>query len=258
MKTGIFITGTDTAVGKTVIAAGLAAALKAAGVDVGVMKPIASGGVLSSPGREGVKERIISEDALFLKHAAQVDDELDLINPICFCAPLAPSVAAEIEGVLIELERIDDAFNQLNQNHDFMIVEGVGGIAAPICGDLLVADMALRFRLPLLIVARPNLGTINHTVLTASFARSFNLHPCGVVLNGLRHESKGLAEETNPKEIARLTHLPIIGIVPFDERVQENKPEPALLKQLIGEHLDLPQLVKFGDVPSPATAVNSE
>lgn len=246
MKTGIFITGTDTEVGKTVIAAGLAAALKADGVDVGVMKPIASGGVPSTHGREGVKGRIISEDALCLKHAAQVDDELDLINPICFSAPLAPSVAAEFEGVSIELEQIDDAFNQLSQNHDFMIVEGVGGIAAPICGELLVADMALRFRLPLLIVARPNLGTINHTVLTAAFARSFNLHPCGVVLNSLRRESTGLAEETNPKEIVRLTHLPIIGIVPFDERVQEKKPEPALLKQLIGGHLDLARLAKSG------------
>ena len=244
MKTGIFITGTDTEVGKTVIAGGLAAALKASDVDVGVMKPIASGGVPSTSSRCGVKERIISEDALFLKHASQVDDELDLINPICFSAPLAPSVAAKIEGVSIELERIDDAFNQLSQNHDFMIVEGVGGIAAPICGDLLVANMAMRFRLPLLIVARPNLGTINHTVLTTAFARSFNLHPCGVVLNGLRRESAGLAEDTNPKEITRLTNLPIIGIVPFDDRLQEKKPKPALLKHLIGEHLDLMQLAK--------------
>lgn len=246
MKTGIFITGTDTEVGKTVIAAGLAAALKASGVDVGVMKPIASGGVPSTSYRCGVKERIISEDALFLKHAAQVDDELDLINPICLSAPLAPSVAAEFDGVSIELERIDNAFNQLSQNHDFMIVEGVGGIAAPICGDLLVANMAQRFLLPLLIVARPNLGTINHTVLTAAFARSFDLRPCGVVLNGLRRESAGLAEETNPNEIIRLTNLPITGIVPFDERIQENNLEPALLKQLIGQHLDLAQLAKSG------------
>ena len=245
-KAGIFLTGTDTEVGKTVIAAGLAAALKASGVDVGVMKPIASGGVPSSSSRCGVKERIISEDALFLKHAAQVDDDLDLINPICLSAPIAPSVAAKIEGVSVELERIDIAFNKLSQNHDFMIVEGVGGIAAPICGDLLVANMAQRFRLPLLIVARPSLGTINHTVLTAAFARCFHLHPCGVVLNGLRRESAGLAEDTNPIEITRLTNLPIIGIVPFDDRLQEKKPVPALLRCLVGEHLDLAQLAKSG------------
>ena len=108
------------------IAGGLAAALKASGVDVGVMKPIASGGIIASPSCCGVKGGVISEDALFLKHAAQVNDELDLINPICLSTPIAPSVAAELEGVSIELERIDDAFFKLTQNHDFMIVEGVG------------------------------------------------------------------------------------------------------------------------------------
>lgn len=257
MKSGLFITGTDTEVGKTVIAAGLAATLKAAGVDVGVMKPIASGGVYSSPSRTGVDRRIISEDALCLKRAAQVDDSLDLINPMYFNAPIAPSVAAEIEGRSIELEQIDDAFNQLSQIHEFMIVEGVGGIAAPICGDILAADMAQRFGFPLLIVARTTLGTINHTVLTAAFARSFNLHPCGVVLNGLQRESAGLAEETNPKEITRLTRLPIIGIVPFDDQIRENNPEPALFKRLIGDHLDVAQLAKSVDIPQSAITVRS-
>lgn len=258
MKSGLFITGTDTEVGKTVIAAGLAATLKAAGVDVGVMKPIASGGVFSSPSGSGVEKRIISEDALCLKHAAQVDDSLDLINPMCFSASLAPSVAAEIEGKSVELEQIDGAFNQLSQIHEFMIVEGVGGIAAPIYGDMLTADMAQRFRLPLLIVARPTLGTINHTVMTAAFARSFNLHPCGVVLNGLQSESAGLVEETNPQEITRLTGLPIIGIIPYDVRFQEKKPEPVLFKRLIGSHLNLALLAKSGIIPSPANFVRSK
>ena len=182
------------------IAGGLAAALKASDVDVGVMKPIASGGVAR-------EEHIVSEDAIFLKGAAQVDDDLDLINPICLQHPLAPSVAAEIEGVSIDLRQIDVAFDQLCRKHEFIIVEGIGGIAVPICADLLVADLAGRFQLPLLIVARPDLGTINHTLLTVAFARSFNLRPCGIVLNGLRHETRGLAEETNPEEITRLTRL---------------------------------------------------
>ena len=191
-------------------------------------------------------------------HAAQVDDSLDLINPMCFNAPIAPSVAAKIEGRSIELKQIDDAFNQLREIHEFMIVEGVGGIAAPIGGDILAADMARRFGLPLLIVARTTLGTINHTVLTEAFARSFNLHPCGVVLNGLRRESAGLAEETNPKEITRLTRLPIIGIVPYDIRIRENNPEPALFKRLIGDHLDVAQLAKSVDIPQSAITVRSD
>ena len=233
---GIFITGTDTEIGKTVVAGGLAAALKAAGVDVGVMKPIASGGVEH-------KGRIVSEDALFLKHAAQVDDALDLINPICLRQPLAPSVAAEIEGVSIDLRKIDEAFAQLRQRHEFVVVEGVGGIAVPISQEMLVADMAQRFQLPLLIVARPNLGTINHTVLTVEFARSYNLEICGIVLNASQEEPKGLAEETNPQELERLTHLPILGTVPFDERLQDDITDPDFLSQFIGEHIDWKGLV---------------
>ena len=234
--TGIFITGTDTEIGKTVVAGGLAAALKAAGINVGVMKPIASGGIEH-------KGHIVSEDAIFLKHAAQVDDALDLINPICLRHPLAPSVAAEIEGVSMNPQQIDEAFAQLCQSHEFMVVEGVGGIAVPICEDFLVVNMAQRFQLPLLIVARPNLGTINHTVLTVEFARSFNLEICGIVLNASQEESKGLAEETNPRELERLTHQPILGTVPFNERLQGNTPHPDFLSQFISDHIDWKGLV---------------
>jgi dethiobiotin synthetase len=231
---GIFITGTDTEIGKTVIAGGLAAALSSTGVDVGVMKPIASGGVEQNG-------EIVSEDAMFLKHAAQVDDPLALINPVCLRHPLSPSVAAEIEGVSIDFQQIDAAFEQLCQIHEFIIVEGVGGLAVPIQGDMLIVHLAQRFGLPLLIVARPNLGTINHTLLTVAFARSFNLEIRGIVLNGLRHESSGLAEATNPKEIARVTHLPILGVVPFDPRLQQKRPDPSFLARFINTHVDWKQ-----------------
>jgi dethiobiotin synthetase len=240
---GIFITGTDTEIGKTVVAGGLAAVLKAAGVDVGVMKPIASGGVEH-------KGRFVSEDAIFLKHAAQVDDALDLINPICLRHPLAPSVAAKIEGVSIDLRQIDEAFAELCQRHEFIVVEGVGGIAVPVCEEMLVADLAQRFQLPLLIVARPNLGTINHTVLTVEFAKSYSLELCGIVLNASQEQSEGPAEETNPKELARLTHLPILGTVPFDERLQGDTPHPDFLSQFIGGYIDWKGFSEFSDFAS--------
>ena len=167
-----------------------------------------------------------------------MDDALDLINPICLRHPLAPSVAAEIEGVSIDLQQVDDAFAELCRRHEFIVVEGVGGIAVPICKEMLVADMAQRFQLPLLIVARPNLGTINHTVLTVEFAKSYNLEVCGIVLNASQGESKGLAEETNPKELERLTHLPILGTVPFDEQLQGDTPAPDFLSQFMGGYID--------------------
>ena len=143
----------------------------------------------------------------------------------------------------VDLQQIDEAFAELCQRHEFIVVEGVGGIAVPICEEMLVADMAQRFQLPLLVVARPNLGTINHTVLTVEFARSYNLEICGIVLNASQEESKGLAEETNPKELERLTRLPILGTVPFDERLQGNTPDPDFLSQFIGEHIDWKGLV---------------
>ena len=124
-----------------------------------------------------------------------------------------------------------------------MVVEGVGGIAVPICEEMLVAEMAQRFQLPLLVVARPNLGTINHTMLTVEFARSYNLEVCGIVLNASQEESKGLAEETNPKELTRLTDLPVLGTVPFDERLQDDTPDPDFLSQFIGGYIDWKGLV---------------
>ena len=117
----------------------------------------------------------------------------------------------------------------------------------PICEEMLVADMAQRFQLPLLIVARPNLGTINHTVLTVEFARSYNLEICGIVLNASQEESKGLAEETNPKELTRLTNLPILGTIPFDDRLQGDTLHPDFLSQFIDRHIDWKGLVGAND-----------
>ena len=237
---GIFITGTDTEIGKTVIAGALAAAYKASGVDVGVMKPVATAGMPPTPSRIGgdLAGRLISEDAIFLKHAAQVDDDLELINPICLREPLAPSVAAELEGAQIDLRKIKTAFDQLCQRHEFMVVEGIGGIAVPIQENFLVAHLVGRLKLPLIVVARPNLGTINHTFLTVEFARALNLEVCGIVLNGLRDEMAGAAERTNPAEIARLTGVPILGIVPFDGRLRQKAPDSSFLVRFMTEHID--------------------
>ena len=254
---GVFVTGTDTGVGKTVIAGGLAASLASIGVDVGVMKPISTGGEErgSAPVEESgetsedavpnrakcageVNRRLVSEDAVYLKHAANVKDSLDLINPICLREPLAPSVASEQEGLPIDLDRVNIAFKQLRRKHEFMVVEGVGGLAVPIRDDILVAHLAARLELPLIIVALPTLGTINHTLLTVEFARSFNLEIHGIVLNGLRQDMVGLAESTNPAEISRVTNLPILGVVPFDGRLRQRTPSSPFLAQFMSENID--------------------
>ena len=195
---GLFVTGTDTGVGKTWVASMLAAGLRARGVDVGVMKPVAAGG---------------REDALQLQAAAGVDDPLELINPICLDHPLAPSVAARLEGRRVTWRPLLTAFQQLSQQHACLVVEGVGGLLAPL-GPGSVADLARLLGLPLVIVARTGLGTINHSLLTWSEARRRGLPVAGWIFTTLT-PTPGAADATSPDEIVRLSGAPNLGVVPY-------------------------------------------
>ena len=230
MGRGIFVTGTGTEIGKTVVAGGLAAALKDAGTHVGVMKPICTGG---------------TADAEFLKHAAQVDDVLTLINPISLRHPLAPAVAARIADRAIDLACVDTAFTVLQEKYDCVIVEGVGGIGVPIRDDFLVAHLIRHLQLPVLIVAQAGLGTLNHTLLTVAFAEQFGLQIAGIVLNRSSAEPPGLAETTNPVEIEKLTGIPVIGSVPYDEALGSRYPDVTFLAEFMNRHVAWRQL---GDI----------
>ena len=206
MKRGIFITGTDTGVGKTFIGTGIASALLAAGVDTGVMKPAETGCAF----RRGT---LVPQDALALMRAAKAADALDLVNPYRFQAPLAPSVAAAQEGGRITLRRIVGAYRTLARRHAFMIVEGAGGILVPLTAKSDFLDLAAQIDLPVLIVARPGLGTINHTLLTAMALRERRVKIAGIVLNRAEALRPDMAERTNPAVIAQRSGVPIIGIV---------------------------------------------
>lgn len=231
MKTkGLFITGTGTEIGKTVIAGCLAATLKQSGMNVGVMKPICSGDNL---------------DAQYLRHAAQADEPLSLINPIYLKYPLAPSVSARIEGKEIVVKEIDVAINTLSEKYDFLIVEGVGGIAVPIKDDYLVAQLIQHIQLPILIVADAGLGTINHTMLTVSFAREFKLKIVGIILNQVQSEEAGLAEQTNPQEIENLTQVPVIGVLPYEKRLDCATPDRDFMVEFFKQHIDVNRIEQF-------------
>lgn len=224
MKTkGIFITGTGTEIGKTVIAGCLAATLKDAGINVGVMKPICSGDNL---------------DAQYLKHAAQVNDSLTLINPIYLKYPLAPSVSARIQDKEIDINEIDEAIDILSKKYDFLIVEGVGGIAVPIKDDYFVAHLIHHLQMPILIVADVGLGTINHTMLTVSFAQAFNLKIVGIILNQHNPNEPGLAEQTNPHEIEKITQVPVIGVLPYQKRLDCANPDRNFMVDFFSQHVD--------------------
>jgi len=166
---GYFITATDTAVGKTVVTAGLAASLRARGLDVAVFKPVQSGALANDPTGDAA---LLGADCLY-----------------SFAAPLAPLVAARAEGTKIELEPILARARELAREHELLLVEGAGGLLVPLAPGLDVADLAAALGLPLIVVARAGLGTVNHTLLTIEAARARGLELTGVVLNGESDES---------------------------------------------------------------------
>ncbi|HIJ94838.1 MAG TPA: dethiobiotin synthase [Desulfuromonadales bacterium] len=202
---GIFVTGTDTGVGKTVVAATLARLLRLQGVRVGIMKPVTSGCTLQGG-------ELVSDDAVLLCQAATIPYSVD-VAPYCLTEPLAPADAAAIDGVRIEFSRIKAAYERLSAVSDFMIVEGVGGLMVPLAGGLLVADLARDLGLPLLVVARPGLGTINHSVLTCFAATQMELPLAGVIINGMP-ENPGLAERKAPHQIGGLCGTAVLGVWP--------------------------------------------
>jgi len=203
----VFVTGTDTGVGKTVVAAGLAALYRSMGVDVGVMKPVQSGGVW----RDG---SLVSEDSAFLVAAAQADDCPSLVNPYCFEPAVSPHVAALLSGARVEAEVILGAYHKLAARHEVVIVEGAGGLLVPFADDLLVADLVRMLDLPLLVVARLGLGTINHTLLTVRHAQSLGIEVAGIVFNQAEPAEEGIAERTNPPTVQQLSDVPVLGVVP--------------------------------------------
>ena len=205
---GLFITATDTCVGKTVIAGAIARHLhRRNGLRVAVCKPVATGCVRR---REG----LVSEDAEFLAHCADAPHPLDLICPQRYVEPLAPAVAADRAGTPIDWPTVDNAIRLMSRDSDVLVVEGVGGVLVPLDDKHTVLDLAASLRLPAIVVARPSLGTINHTLLTLQTLRSRKVKIAGVVINRYPPDTPGAAEETNPRVIERWGKAPILAIVP--------------------------------------------
>jgi dethiobiotin synthetase len=196
---GLFVVGTDTGVGKTLVASAIARSWRASGHRVGVLKPVASGAEI----RGG---RLISEDAERLIEAVGGGIPHERVAPILFEEPLAPPVAARRRGtplVMGDVARIvAESLAWWEDRADVMVVEGVGGLLCPLAEGATVADLAVFLDYPLLIVAHRGLGTLNHTLLTVEAARSRGLRVAGVVLNGARPTADPIAEATNAEELA--------------------------------------------------------
>jgi dethiobiotin synthetase len=226
---GFFITGTDTGVGKTLIAGAIARALSLQGRRVGVMKPFESG-----CRRNG--DTLVPADALYLRNMAGSQDDLALICPYAFERPLAPGVAARLEHVSISLEKVQEIYSQMSAQHDFMLVEGAGGLMVPISEEQLIIDVVRLLQLSLIIVARSALGTINHTLLTVRTAQHAGIRVCGIILNKVSSEQDE-AEDTNPEVIRKFSNVPLLGQVPYIPEVKRANPE--FLSSLARATIDL-------------------
>jgi dethiobiotin synthetase len=129
--------------------------------------------------------------------------------------PLAPSVAAEIEGIIIEKKSILDAYKKLSTKYDIIIAEGAGGIMVPLYKKYLYLDLVRDLGLPLIIIARPGLGTVNHSLLTIEAARTKDINVLGLVINHAEKTKTDMSEKTNPEIITRIGNVPVLGIIQY-------------------------------------------
>ncbi len=204
--TGVFVTGTDTGVGKTFIACGLAGALHARGLRVGVMKPVETGCEIGADGE------LHPADAAALMTAAGSTSDLATVCPYRFLPALAPAVAAERAKVAIDPAVLLDRLRVIAESADVTLVEGAGGLLVPIGDDYTMADLARDMGLPLIVVVASRLGAINHALLTFASARGRGLPLLGYVLNHPTPHTDA-AVDSNGALLARHTDVPCLGSV---------------------------------------------
>jgi len=211
-KAGLFITGTDVGAGKTLIAGAIAKILTDTGLKVGVFKPIATG-------CKRTWEGLVSDDTEFLSCCANSSLLLSTITPVSYATAASPIVSAAREGNPINFNKIAIAYKNICENSDIVIVEGLEGVRVPLTMEFDLLDLAVEFALPVVIVARLNPGTANHTLMTIDCIRAAELKIAGVVINGYDATKATTAEDTAEQVISQFGGVNILSVVPFDETV---------------------------------------
>jgi len=261
-KKRLFITGTDTGVGKTVVTAAIAGILTRKGYNTGVMKPVQTGCRRTENGLIGPDleflTRVVTDSRLwkskpgtaeqeitktvYRKNAQGADPEAKIALPdavYSFEPPVSPDLAARLAGQSILPDKIIKAYEQISAGHDITLVEGIGGLMVPLGDGYLVRDLILDMDIPVIIVARPGLGTLNHTLLTLETARNSDIDVVGVVVNGSSPDKAGLSEQYNPETIARLGRTKILGVLPFIPDLDVESGRPGKLIEIASSCLDL-------------------
>lgn len=210
MAKGLFVTGTDTGCGKTLVTLGLMARLQQAGQIVMGMKPVASGA-------EATPQGLRNEDALLIQRQCSCQVPYELINPFAYAPPIAPHLAAEEAGHPILLETIHDSYRQLAAQADRVIVEGVGGWRVPLGDGLKLADLVRLLDLEVVMVVGMKLGCLNHALLTEESILRDGLRLRGWVANQV--DPKMLAREGNLRSLRENLESPCLGEVPNLPRI---------------------------------------
>lgn len=204
---GIFITGTDTGVDKTTVAAGIAWAVRKRGMNVGVMKPFATANRIYS-------KKYRSRDVAILAKASQVNDPDFELNPFFYTIAGSPLIASELKHrPRVSTEKALLMLQKLSKKHSFLIVEGIGGIMAPLTESESVASFVKQAQLPVIIVSTTKLGTLNHTLLTLMACKDFGLRVVGIILNKMPRKPN-MVEQKTAEVIERMTHVNVIAMLP--------------------------------------------
>ena len=194
MGKAFFITATDTGIGKTFITAGLGFAAQTKGFKVGMSKPISCGGI---------------NDAVFYKNKLKLKDSIDDINPVKFKQPLSPYAAMKTEKNKIDVAGIKRSIKDLIKDRDIVLVEGLGGAAAPVKRNYYVADLIRDLKMPCIVIARAGLGTINHTLMTINELKKRKIRIAGIIMNG--YNGKEISQRSNAQVIEELSGIKVVG-----------------------------------------------
>lgn len=234
MSKGIFIIGTDTEVGKTVVSAGLMHLLLGNKYKAAYFKPVASGEVMVGGSYQ-------SADATFVKTVSGFAEDPKNITPFSFKNAVAPHFAARLEGRSIDLAVIKDILQYLKNRYELIIAEGAGGLAVPLDDrGFMQYDLIRELGFPCLLVARTGLGTINHTLLTLSFAQSAGLTIKGIVING---NGQTEAETDNIETIRKISGIPAIFTLPALAGVDTEKLQPGNIRDVFESTIDIGEII---------------
>ena len=229
----LFVTGTGTGIGKTMVTCGLAAYCSIVKrLDVGVMKPFEPG--LSLYGKDR-----LPWDAISLKEASGSQDDV-ADQPLRLRRRYTAGAAAEIEHVQIDLEHLDNIYSGLSTSHDVLFIEGAGGVLAPIRRDFFFSDLMKRWKTTVIVVARLGIGTVNHSLLTCRFLRSEGIQMAGLILNDLAGKADA-ATKTNREVLSQYLDIPILGVFPHMEHTEVM--DRSLLADITEKNINMTPLV---------------